>query len=348
MKTSHLPYPALIVATFALFACNADSSPNSKESGGYNAMADSIARSPLSDEKGYTDGIATKSNKNNRYQAEQKLKDGEEIDEMSYLSNVFSSSAARMNRLDSTHRFIRTGNVRFRVTNVAMATYAIEDITNRFGGWVADTKLSSDMVSLSQLPVSADSSLETMRYVVNNTITLRVPAKKLDTVMKMLVPLIDYLDYRNINTNDITLNVLSNQLAQVRLAKYSNRLANDIDNKGKKLPDVQSAEESILLRQEQSDNSLIENLRLDDQVQYSTVTVQIYQRETIRQELIKRERPVEAYEAGLGKRLGESFMTGWRGLRAFLAFFVMLWPLWVASAAAWFTTKWFLKRKKIS
>jgi len=179
---------------------------------------------------------------------------------------------------------------------------------------------------------------------VTNTLTLRVPSEKLDTFLTSLVPLIDYLDHRNINTQDITLEVVSNQLAQNRLAKFNVRMAANIDNKGKKLPDIGEAEESMLRKQEQSDNSLIENLRFDDQVRYSTINMQIYQRENIRQELILRERSVSAYQPGLGSRLGESFLKGWNGFRTFLSVLVLLWPIWVIVAISWFTIRWFVRR----
>ena len=260
------------------------------------------------------------------------------------LTQVVSSSAARANRLDSTHRFIRTAEIRFRALNVPRATYSIEKITGHFGGYVADTKLRSEMLSMNLVHVSTDSSLETMRFMVTNTLTLRVPSEKLDTFLTSLVPLIDYLDHRNINTQDITLEVVSNQLAQNRLAKFNVRMAANIDNKGKKLPDIGEAEESMLRKQEQSDNSLIENLRFDDQVRYSTINMQIYQRENIRQELILRERSVSAYQPGLGSRLGESFLKGWNGFRTFLSVLVLLWPIWVIVAISWFTIRWFVRR----
>ena len=63
--------------------------------------------------------------------------------------------------------------MKFRVKNVAGATYRIEDLTAKFKGYVADTKLTSQLQELKEIPVNKDSSLETMRYVVMNTITLR-------------------------------------------------------------------------------------------------------------------------------------------------------------------------------
>lgn len=259
---------------------------------------------------------------------------------------LMQSTAARPTRLDSTHRFIRTAELKFRAKNVALSSYRIEDLAVKFKGYVADTKLESQLQSSYEKPVSADSMLQTMRYVVVNTIVLRIPVENLDTTLKSIVPMIDYLDYRNVNTNDITLEMLSNKLAQARIFNYNRRLALDIDNKGKKLDDVQSAEQSILNQQENSDNALIENLRKDDQVKYSTVTIHIYQKETIRQELVAREKDVDEYEPGMGSKLAQSFSSGWHGLQVIIMGIVILWPLWLIAFGTWMLIRFLLRRSK--
>jgi hypothetical protein len=354
MKTIRTYLPAALLAGFFLYACDgnhADYAPESK--------------SRPDDASAAMDSVMTINEKTLEEQKEFANQSGFTFEQESGASSytmtaadangstmknvpgyLVSSSAARPTRLDSTHRFIRTANLKFRVLNVAAATYRIEDITARFNGYVADTRLESQLQSLREKPVSADSSLETMHYVVTNTIVLRIPTKNLDTALKSLVPLIDYLDYRNINTNDITLDILSNNLAQRRLTAYNTRLANDIDEKGKKLNDVQNAEQSILSAQEAADNAFIENLRKDDQVRYSTVTIYMYQRETIRQELVKREKDIAAYEPGLGAKMSESFAKGWNGLKAVINVLVLLWPLWIVAGAAWYITRWAIRRKK--
>ncbi|HTL81740.1 MAG TPA: DUF4349 domain-containing protein [Bacteroidia bacterium] len=258
----------------------------------------------------------------------------------------FVTSAGRMNKLDSSHRFIRTADMKFRVQSVAQATYRIEDLTADFGGYVADTKLASTLVYNSTTPVSVDSSLETMRYEVSNTLLLRIPAEKLDSALKSLAPLVDYLDYRNVNTQDITLDILANRLQQTRVAKYNIRVTSDIQQNSNHM-DVQGAENSMLNQQENSDNALIENLRMDDKVRYSTVSINIYQPQTIRQELVKREKTVAAYEPGFGSQVGESLASGWRGLRVFLAGVILLWPMWMIGLSVLFGIRFYLKKKKV-
>lgn len=369
MKNLHFILPSILTAGIFMYSCGAadrgsENSANRKEAPP-RSMADSTSAASSYEEAPYSEqesGSGNKtisfkdaSGKQNRYAPDAKnvsvdafFVDQTEINNNEYRNFMYMmrSTAAQPTHLDSTHRFIRTADIRFRVKNVATVSYRIEDLARKFGGYVADTRLNSQLTYNYEKPVSADSSLQTMKFLVTNALVLRVPVENLDTTLKSLVQFIDYLDYRNINTNDITLDMLANQLAQKRIAKFNQRLAFDIDNKGKKLDDVQSAENSLLQQQENSDNALIENLRKDDQVKYSTVTINIYQKETIRQELIAREKDIDEYEPGLGSKLGESFQSGWHGLQAIIIGIVILWPLWLIGVGTWILIRFLLRRNR--
>jgi len=198
-------------------------------------------------------------------------------------SNAFiSSSAAVVDKKDTTHKFIRTADLKFKVKSVINSTYNIEAITNRQGGFVTYTNLTSTINTILTTAVSADSSLETTYYTVSNSITLRVPNTRLDTTLKEISKNIDYLDYRIIKADDVALQILSNNLTQKRSAKNEQRITNAIDNRGRKLNETTSAEEVLVRKQEQADNAKISNLALEDQIKFSTVNLYIYQRQTIK------------------------------------------------------------------
>ncbi|UXE68988.1 MAG: DUF4349 domain-containing protein [Chryseotalea sp. WA131a] len=246
------------------------------------------------------------------------------------ISNTFiSSSAAVENGKDSTRRFIRTAELKFKVKSVIKSTYDIEDITNRQGGFVTYTNLTSDINNVTTIAVSADSTLETTYYTVTNSIKIRVPNTKLDTTLKEISRNIDYLDYRIIKAEDVALQILSNNLIQKRSAKNQERLANAIDKKGKKLNETTNAEELLLDKQEQSDNAKISNLSLTDQIKFSTINISIYQRQTFKRELILNDKNVDAYDPSFGSKVLESLKFGWDILETFLVFLTRLWGLFL-------------------
>lgn len=255
-------------------------------------------------------------------------------------SNAFiSSSAALENNKDSTRKFIRTAEMKFKVKSVIKSTYIIEELTNRQNGFVTYTNLTSDINYVSTTPVSADSSLETTYFTVKNDIILRIPNTKLDTTLKEISKNIDFLDYRIIKADDVALQILANNLTQKRSLKNEERLANAIDNKGKKLKEMTFAEEVLLSKQEQADNAKISNLSLSDQINFSTITLYIYQRQTIKRELISNDKNIDAFEPSFGHKLLESIKFGWNILEAFIVFLVKLWGLFLFFVIAFFIFK---------
>lgn len=257
----------------------------------------------------------------------------------STVANAVSSSAAIETNKDSTHKFIRTAELKFKVKSVIKSTYDIEDITARQGGFVTYTNLTSNISNVLTTPISEDSSLETTYYVVTNDITLRVPNTKLDTTLKELSKNIDYLDYRIIKADDVGLQILSNNLIQKRSLKNEERITKAIDNKGKKLNETTVAEEALLNKQEQADNATISNLSLRDQINFSTISISIYQRETLKRELISNDKNIDAFEPGFGSKIVEALKSGWLTLASIILFLIKIWGVLLFIIVALFLYK---------
>lgn len=241
--------------------------------------------------------------------------------------SFISSSAAMENSSDTTHKFIRTASLKFRVKSVISSTYRIEDITGRLGGFVTYTNLESNIDAVDHKTISADSSLITTRYTVSNTITLRVPNTKLDTALRLVTANMEFLDYRIIKADDVALRILSNTLAQKRSSNTEKRISKAIDNQGKKLGETIDAENTLTNKKELADNAWLDNLALNDQINFSTINIVIYQRQTVKRELIVNEKNIDEYEPGFGQKVVDSLKFGWDILEAFLLFLLKLWGL---------------------
>ncbi len=274
---------------------------------------------------------------------ERNYKADEKSENQGYADSVTvgngSSSAAEENPRDKEHTFIRTSDVRFKVKNVEAATYRIEDITNMHGGFVTFTHLNSTIDNVATTPISADSSLVTTSFTVANIMTIRVPNVRLDTTLKDIARLVDYLDYRIIKAADISLQLQGNTLAQTRMATNRKRLVQAIENRGKKLTDVTEAEESLLDKQQQADDALLENMGLNNQVKYSTVQLYLYQRQGIKRELIANDKNIAAYRPGFGSRLLESLQSGLEVVADILVSLTKLWWLFLFIILGWVVYK---------
>ncbi|MCO4291735.1 DUF4349 domain-containing protein [Solitalea sp. MAHUQ-68] len=254
-------------------------------------------------------------------------------------ASAVSSSAATETANTSGRRFVRSSELKFKVKNVTEATYKIEDITNRNGGFVTLTNLNSNVDYTNTTKVSADSSVESKYVTVTNEMTIRVPNTKLDTTLKDIAKLVDFLDYRIIKADDVSLQLLSNNLTQQRITRNERRLTNAIDNRGKKLNETSNAEETLLNKQEEADNAKISNLNLEDQINFSTVQLSIYQRQLVKQELIANQENIRQYEPGFFSKAKESFITGFEILSDLIVFIIRLWALILLAVIAFILYK---------
>ncbi|SNR62561.1 DUF4349 domain-containing protein [Flavobacterium sp. ov086] len=259
-------------------------------------------------------------------------------------STAISSSAAVVDK-NSKQKFIRTADIKFKVKNVVKSTYAIENATQKFGGFVTYTNLQSTIHDQLKTKISQDSTLETTKYTVENNITIRVPNTQLDTVIKTIAKQIDFLDFRVIKADDVSLKLLANQLSQKRSASTEKRVEKAIDAKGKKINDIIEAENTLANQKESNDNNTIENLSLQDQVNFSTITLQLYQNETIRQEIMESKKDSAAYKPNLGIQIIDSLKTGWYILEAIFVFLVNLWPFILIGFGGFLIYKKYIKKQ---
>lgn len=258
-------------------------------------------------------------------------------------TSVISSSAA-VEPKNSNRKFVRTADIKFKVKNVAKSTTIIEDATTKFGGFVTYTNLQSHINEEDKTKVSPDSTLVTTKYTVDNNITIRVPNTQLDTVVKSIAKQIDFLNFRVIKADDVTLQMLSNKMAQKRSTATEKRIATAIDEKGKKLNQMMDAEENLDTKKEQNNVKTIENLSLQDQVNFSTLTLQIYQDQTIKQEMVANEKSTNAYRPNIGLQIWEGLKTGWFILESIISFVVVLWPFALMAFLGYLGYKKYLKK----
>ncbi len=252
-----------------------------------------------------------------------------------------SSSAARENAADTSRRFIRTAELHFKTKDAIRTTYAIEDIVAKHGGFVENTELRSTIDYSTSIRVSRDSTLESTFYTISNTMRLRVPFRRLDTVLKEIAVWAEFMDYRKVNATDVRLSLLRNDLVRQRVARQEQRLESAIDEKGNKLNQIVSAEDRLAARQEQADNALLSNLELKDRIEFSTITVQLWQDRTSKRVVKANEENIDEYRPGFGTRFCDALKAGWQGFTTFVVVMTHLWVLWLIIVGVFAGIKWY-------
>ncbi|MDO8367627.1 MAG: DUF4349 domain-containing protein [Saprospiraceae bacterium] len=264
----------------------------------------------------------------------------EQFQDAANHGDIFSSAAAVPSAIDSLKKFVRTAQMRFRVKNSADATLRIEDIALSNGGFVINSNLNSELELRQTTPISRDSALETTRYSIHSQLVIRVPYQMLDTTLRSIGRLSDFLDLRHVNASDVGLQMLEQELSKLREGIYRNDLDQAEENKISPKADRARASRAA------SDHARIETLKLEDAIRFSTITVDVYQVPEIRQMMVTNT-DVPIPQRPLAARLGEALRSGGEILLVMLLGMVHLWSLILLAVLGYFTWKWLRKRKRL-
>ena len=123
-------------------------------------------------------------------------------------------------------------------------------------------------------------------------------------------------------------------------------MTNAIDTRGKKLGETAAGEETLLNKQEAADNAKIANLSLLDQVSLSTITLNIYQKQTIKRELVANNKSTAAYEPNFGIKIIDSLRFGWDILETIIVAVLKLWGLILLAIVAYIIYRKYMAKVK--
>ena len=251
--------------------------------------------------------------------------------------NPFGTTVTMADLPDSLRMFVRTAEVRFRVRQVLSTIQQIEDLTLRNGGFVTVSNLLTEVEYRDEHPISRDSALETTRFSVHGRLVLLVPCRLLDTTLRAMHPLAEFLDYRRVSAEDVALKMMEDQLLQRRQNNYQQRV-NAAAQAGKPTIRLEAADRTLSSRAA-SDRSRIERLKLEDAVQYSTVEVDIYQPAQLRQRMVANTE-IRPYERGFWASISDGLRSGAVLLKSIIIRLVQGWSvLLLLALAIWGITK---------
>lgn len=243
------------------------------------------------------------------------------------LPNFLVTAAASGVNDDEMHKFIRTAQMKFKVKDVVDATHLIENIILNNKGFILSSSIVNKQLSPSTINISKDSSLVTYYLNQESKLQLKVPCQLLDTTLRQIAPLAISIDYRTVNAADVTTRLMSEKMAQVRMTKKQKRLSTAIDNKGQKLSDITDAEEALDNAMEREDNAKISEFSTNEQIAYSTISIDIYQDIKEYSNKVLRTENIEGYDSGFGVRVVDGLANGWYIVTVIFLFLINIWPI---------------------
>jgi Domain of unknown function (DUF4349) len=250
----------------------------------------------------------------------------------------YSSAVAKISGIDSIRQFARTAELKGRVKEVLAATLATENIALQHGGFILSSQFNEVTEQVNRSAIHADSMQETTLFHQNCRLTLRVPVGHLDTVLRQIGRLATVLEHRQVSAEEVTLNLLRQQLTRLREQAFQQELPEN---------DPNTATEPAKLRRDSrlnADESELNRLELHDRVQFSLVTVEWRDASNIRSARIANTE-LPTHRGNMGYRLAKAASGGWILLGDLLITLTYLWPVWLLLGAVWGLRHWWKTRK---
>ncbi|QEM12567.1 DUF4349 domain-containing protein [Mucilaginibacter rubeus] len=214
-------------------------------------------------------------------------------------------------------KLVKTADMRFKVKNVQQTGDAIAALTARDGGMVMHHQMQADVERSEDIRVSNDSVKRVSALRTNADMTVKVPSEKLEGFMTEVAHMGMYVTLRKMDIEDRTLDYLSEKL------KLKNR--QDLVDQQKKGKVVIKNPVNVMLLKDDMVDQQIGNMRTDEAVKYSIVTLSFYQSNFINQEMIANDDP-SAYQLPFVNRLAIALNNGWQ---LFVELILGLANLWV-------------------
>jgi hypothetical protein len=263
--------------------------------------------------------MACSSKVDSNYKAEQVYADST-IKEETPEPTTSEKSAAQTER-----KFVRTADLQFKVKDVRKSSEQIEDLTTKFGGFVTYSHMQSDVSEKKSVEMSQDSLLEISLVNIYNDMSIRVPNQHLQSMLKELNTMMLYVDYRTIKAEDVRLQMLSNDLANKRQEKFVARNHSVHQNRKGNITTATEAEETLMTYQTSADEHKVQNLSLQDQVDFSTITIKLYQATFLQKVMVENRQKIDNYRTSIFARIRDSVKTGWLLLEDVIVILMRLW-----------------------
>ncbi|PLK43318.1 DUF4349 domain-containing protein [Emticicia sp. TH156] len=250
-----------------------------------------------------------------------------DIDSKAEEPDLSGGSEIAPEKQDSLLRsqFILKVDLDFKVKDVRKSSEQIEELALKYNGFVSYAHMQSEVEDKKTIIISPDSLMEISSVNITNNITLRIPNRNLQSLLKDLNGMILYINHRTIEAEEVSLRILSSELAAIRHGKFVARSIKVHQNRKGDIETAVEAEETLLAHQMSADESKLKKLGIQEQVNLSTITIHLYQPAFLDKTMVENNQRMDTYRTGFWVRIQNSLMTGWVFLEDAIVLLMKLW-----------------------
>ncbi|MFK8037055.1 MAG: DUF4349 domain-containing protein [Crocinitomicaceae bacterium] len=214
-------------------------------------------------------------------------------------------SAPKKVKPAKNRKMIWKGNLEFQVQNMETSSKKISAICEEEGAFISEMNMSST------------------NYKIENHVQIRVNNSHFHQLIERLKGESIYTDNISITSNDVTEEFIDIESRLNTKKEVRERYINILRKRTGSIKEVIEAEEAIRRITEEIEAKEGRLRYLKDQVNFSTISVNIYQK-------VEFNRAPEVYEKSFGDDVSDSFSNGWQFITIVFLVLVNLWPLLLA------------------
>lgn len=243
----------------------------------------------------------------------------------------FLSSAAANPINDGEKKFIRRATLNLLTEDVIAATHAIEDVVIAKQGFIIQSDLTNHKWEVSRKRITEDSVLIQSQYSIRGVLLVIVPYTALDESLRAIMPFVKEVRSRNLTGNDVTFDLIEKQMEQDRKREKGERLKKIAKpNQGHDLNDLVGAEESIDQAREQSDRAKLNEMKLNDEVAYSSIYIELSETPKLVSETTEWiNDDTDIYRGNVFWKILDAISSGWDTFLDVLITLIYVWPIWL-------------------
>ena len=230
-------------------------------------------------------------------------------------------------------KFIQSGFVEFETDSTLRTTRLIEEETVRVGGFILQSHVFTTEQKTVKEPVSTDSVKQLTYYRLNNEMVVRVPDTALRGFLNRVEQYSRFTVKRDIDAQDVSVNWLSGSIEQARLNKQARRREQQMPGMNSKTQ--LDATDMLEAKEDGRDATLVKQVQLADDIQMSTVRLNMHQPVQLSVQYLVNEDAEWAKGPGFFTRAGYAFANGWAKCREIVLFFIGIWWLLLIVLFVW-------------
>ncbi len=232
---------------------------------------------------------------------------------------IIGKYKTNQNNIPLDLKIIKSASARYKVKNVKEATYKIKAIAQKHGAYVSDLRFQNDL------------------YKKENRFTIKVPQLYFDTVMDSVNTIVDFVEYENITTKDVTEEYIDLETRLKTKIEVKQRYENILRKNAKTVEDILKTEDKLRVIQEEIESAQGRLKYLTNKVAFSTIQINLY--ETV--DYI--EEPT-SYTKTFWDKTKQGLTNGWTFIESFIIFLINIWPLLIVGIVSFILIKKRLKK----